>query len=732
MPGIPQFLSLSMLFRPFLIITVVSVLSGCSDAENWEVAVNQGHYPDSSGEVTVRKLAVSPNGKHYATISKDDGVVKIWRTKDRTLVRTLSANRVGWIFFIDDKRLLTVSMHGMVSSLNIMNGERTIHLESSEDYLDGFSINRQSRKFIMFKKKFTEIYQFPGFKKIKSIDNKDFSVPGITLMHNESAYIYIDNKSRLIKYNLKSNKTSILTDKKATQTHPPQYEINYLSYMEISPDDQTLVMRSRRSTSTVIYRLDTNIFYKIDNYQVWPWISPDNQHLIFSAQPGKLVFYNIKTRKETRLVDIKSVSDIHDLKILADKKNILLAGSTSKGKGFSHGVYNLEQKKLYSKKYKINLQATGAVAFVDGGRYIISAHKGGKLLKWDAKTGMKVSTVETHLKDIYSLTVADKRGVLTGAGSGQKVFVFDIKKNKISHLYKMDDGAKTVGLSPGGNVLAIGSAYDCIRQVNLVNHVWFVKSGVRRADGTWTADTVAEQRMPLGHGQSMTPDCTVWGNSGSRVSRIRFDANEKYLVFASGRRKIKVRNLKGEYISVHEIPETIIDFDIDPQSKHIVVIAKEGNVLLSDIKTGKILYRVKLKNKPLVQVKFSKSGKIVYTLSQAGELVKLDTVSGKKIGSVQAATSQAIGMDVGPEDKMLAIAQRNNSISLFDLKKNRSIALLRLLPKNQWVSHRIDRAEYIGSKNAARHIVIRKRDNTFINKPVSEFSKQSNVKSVIR
>ena len=184
-----------------------------------------------------------------------------------------------------------------------------------------------------------------------------------------------------------------------------------------------------------------------------------------------------------------------------------------------------------------------AVAYSPDGSVLASGHKDGRVLLWDAETGVRIATLGSasdRLPGVNDLAFSPDGSLLVSASADGTARVWDLRTHRVTRRFTHADGVNGVAFSPDGSLVATASEdgtakiwqLDGERVTVLAGHQGSVTSVQFSPDGTRVVTSSQDQTIRLWDVETGREVLILRGHAGS-VADAAFSPDGVHLASAS-------------------------------------------------------------------------------------------------------------------------------------------------------------------------------------------------------
>jgi WD40 repeat protein len=402
--------------------------------------------------------------------------------------------------------------------------------------------------------------------------------------------------------------------------------------------------------------------------------SPDGQILAAGGGNDPLRLWNPKTGAMIREINEPWV---HALTFTATGKTLLFGGYQKHIR-----LWNFELDKETG-RLDGHKAAVKAIAVSPDTAVIASGSQDGALYLWDMESKCKVAELVGHTDEVNALAFSPDTDInlLASAGSDRLIFIWDTETNKFKHKLDGGCGVCALAFSADGKTLYSAGDDSLIRR-------WDVASGKQTGtfkghEGTivslfvqgetvvsgaldktirfWDAPTF-EQRRSLPRRQG---DCDALAVTKAGDFLATAGTNNTLRIFEAANGK--------EVVPAPGIQSGLVGLVLSPNNKRLACTTADGQILVWDPQTGKLLRQWHAKQTGDILLAFASDGK---TLASASNIVRLwNADTGDEISQLPTRNGDPVmTLAFSPDDKTLALGAHSGHIDLVDVKAKKSVA----------------------------------------------------------
>ncbi len=336
-----------------------------------------------------------------------------------------------------------------------------------------------------------------------------------------------------------------------------------------------------------------------------------------------------------------------------------------------------------------------ALNYSTDGRYLIYGNMSGTVKVWDMKTGSMIWARSDFTAEMKAYKKASVQPAVCSAvftGDGKKIIFSNFAPNiemwdteTWKQIWKTKDvyTASSLTLSPDEKTFAVA----CIKEIHLFDTATHKKirtfSGHTESiyDLAFTPD--GKNIVSCGYGQDRT--IRIWDvNTGRMLSSIveytravEISPDGKLMATASGGGlPIKIRDFKKLSVigELNTGGESIWDMKFSRDGKRLYSISYEETLKVWDMESGKLLKEINTKedkaqkryHKPFMKLTLHPDGKTAAVGDSKGRVRFWDTETGEEKRIIEGHHSVVPVVKYSPDGKIIASASADNTLKIWD------------------------------------------------------------------
>jgi WD40 repeat protein len=264
-------------------------------------------------------------------------------------------------------------------------------------------------------------------------------------------------------------------------------------------------------------------------------LTSDEKEVILSSQDGLIRWWNLKTNKPTRVLD---VGEVRMFALLPSGKEMISGTNRDSTVWVRDSRTGKELRGLYGHVGRIY-----ALAVSSDGRLLASGGSDQVIYLWNVESGRLLSRWSTPFGSVVSLAFAPDSETIASGGLGNTIIVRDTYTGQILHTLRHDNSVASVAFSPDGFLLAaIGPERATVWDVITGDKMWESLELVGRAltfspDGSLLVTGSTE--ITLYDLQKKRPLGEIAGHQAGILS-LSYSRNGRWLVSTSRDRTCRI------------------------------------------------------------------------------------------------------------------------------------------------------------------------------------------------
>ena len=327
-----------------------------------------------------------------------------------------------------------------------------------------------------------------------------------------------------------------------------------------------------------------------------------------------------------------------------------------------------------------------SVAFSPDGKLIAAATTGLQILLWDASTRQPIGNFSGHGDTVTCVAFSPDGKKLVSGSVDKTIRIWDVSQGQLQFVKEVAQPADvwSVAWSPDGKTLAVAGAGSNIRLLNgetferigtLLGENGFVRALAWSPDGKTLVAGSASRESEPSYG-----DLTFWDIANSKVTQrllsdtgqpvrtVAFDPSGRFVAVGQDDRTITFidavnKKVISDPIKAHSHRITSLAFS--PNGQYLVSGSLDTTIALWDLST------------PTRSIAASSTSNLLAT-SQGAVINLWDLTGGKTalLFSLYGHTDDITALAFSPEGSILASAERNNIIRLWDSNTGKLLGTL--------------------------------------------------------
>ncbi|CAG9945162.1 unnamed protein product, partial [Clonostachys rosea f. rosea IK726] len=423
----------------------------------------------------------------------------------------------------------------------------------------------------------------------------------------------------------------------STLLHKLEAHLGWINSVAFSPDGKLLLSGSM-DESIIIWNIGTGrLLNRINNESSGVnslAFSPDGLCVATGSVDQIIRIWDLKHTKEVHTMFDGHSGCINSIRFSPDGKEIV-SGSDDKSIKIWNIATGLEQKTLKGHKERV-MTVSFFYDIDEGVCRVASGSEDKTIMIWEVASGTTLAILKEHTSGINSVTFSPDRSMLASSSFDDGVRLWDTKTWAL--IGKLDDYDEDI-LS---GKLATWRPYDPISTViestshteEFIGHPNKITRLVASSDGRWVAST---SRM-------------LWIQSAMIKLWLR---GEKHW----GLKWV----LNGHSAEVN-------DLIFSPDSRVLVSVSTNGNLILWDTETGRISHTLR-QHQENAPVTFSSDSQLLASLSSATTIRLWNVINGTSLLSLNFHTATVKGLVFSPDNEIIASFSEDSMIALWNTTK---------------------------------------------------------------
>ncbi|HZV05357.1 MAG TPA: sigma-70 family RNA polymerase sigma factor, partial [Gemmataceae bacterium] len=303
-----------------------------------------------------------------------------------------------------------------------------------------------------------------------------------------------------------------------------------------------------------------------------------------------------------------------------------------------------------------------SLAFTLDGKGLFSAGEDARIRLWDSATG-KVARLFTGHEKVVRCTVLSPDGRTLASAADKEIRLWETATGKmIRRLTGQKEPIRALAFSPDGKLLASGS------DDRSISSIWLWETATGKVQRRFPEDPkdIQERRFHNLRTLAFSPD-------GKTLATGHGDYALHFWDVATGKR---FRTMAGTgTISFRGFHDGGIQCLIFARDGKRLVIARDNQLALLDVRSGKENQLLPAHRGGLGRVFFSADGKRLFTGSDEmnGRIREWDTASGEMIREIPGMAGDTARASFSPDRKILASSVKAQTLALWDTATGREI-----------------------------------------------------------
>jgi WD40 repeat protein len=360
------------------------------------------------------------------------------------------------------------------------------------------------------------------------------------------------------------------------------------------------------------------------------------------------------------------------------------------------------------RRFESHAKAVFAVAFSPDGRFVLTGSEDKTAILWETATGRRVRTFTVKTGWMFAVAFSpDGASILTGGTFDHAAFLWDVSSGKVlQRLEGHNSMVVALAFSPDGTRAVTGSNDNTAMLWDLetgerlhtfefgrtdVTSVGFSEDGNRILTGLSDRDRIAvfwdaKSGLPVRTFQRDLEDAIATRVALSPGGRYLacvsvFQYNDEVLELWDTHTGRKVRTMRLE-----NAVGSFIKFS--PDSRHILTGSRVASAMLWEVDSGRLVRTFGADMTPINTVRIASQGQFLMSASadratfwptdRTGGVssFRLDEDRSNQADVMTGHTEPVICADLGPSDRVLLTAARDNNAMLWDVKQGKLLHAL--------------------------------------------------------
>jgi WD40 repeat protein/uncharacterized caspase-like protein len=619
----------------------------------------------------IRGLAFDADGSHLAS-GDGDGLVKVWDTRTRHLLRTLEKDLYGInavAFSPDGKRLVTAGADSWAMKLvETATGVRlqTFNGHKREIFCAAFSPDGRRiasgssdrRAIIWDAASGAQLIEMEGHS--EGIYGLTFTPDGkqlLTASFDKSIRIWDAETGKLVRALPGVPAIEYL---KSFVGLGPERDEDIFRSIAVSPDGKLALSGSWGKVRNVkLWELATGklvrVFAGQTNSVNSVGFTPDGKRVFAAGDYGNVVVWDTATGVVSRTLEPHGNVFMLDVAVMSPNGRDLAVGG-----GTGPELWDIETGNTFT-GFGTGLRLGLDMAFTaDGSRLAVTADNGVAI--WDVVGGRLVRNIGDHANEAAAVAISPEGSAVLTGGRDKLVKLWDVASGALLKTFTGHaNWVEQVALSNDKRYAASGSSIDGIIKI------WDVSSGEQLQELRGHLSSIADLEF--------SPDGLSLLSGGWDGSVSLWDLTRAAKRFDF---KADVRAIYNPQSETNEQAQRAIDWvGFSRDGARLMAVTHNGAASVWDANTG-----AEILNRPSIStylnpVILSRDGSKIYWDGVLGSIGVSDTATGKEIGALPGeAKPGSLAMTTSANDRRLASVGSDRIVRIWDTASGKLLASL--------------------------------------------------------
>lgn len=316
----------------------------------------------------------------------------------------------------------------------------------------------------------------------------------------------------------------------------------------------------------------------------------------------------------------------------------------------------------------------------DDGRYIVSSSVDKTVIVWDYATGHEIVKFAGTDYGVVSCAFSKKADKVYSAGWDGKVREWSLETFEQSNIWDgFSNGINELVIFPDDKRIAITGNAGILKIINtksgeVAKEIKVSKVACYGLAVSSKGDIVAVGDMSGNLKIYNAKDFSLLNEIKAHDSQIKsvcISPDESKIATSSYDYKIKIFDVKTGR-QLHEFTDEYQMWnssDFSPDGKRLASATLNGLIFEWDLETGERLFKVQSNSPMATALKYKNDGKEIVVCGSSCEIGVYRSISGVKVKSFQGSTSQIECLDAYGDKFMLATAQWDSRVRIFNMFK---------------------------------------------------------------